>query len=84
MKREFMRWFDLMGLQRHIKVLGIFARLLLSRRQVRILEGFAAGARVRAKPPPRAIRETAQFAEYIATHIGPRFEAAQRRAGAPT
>lgn len=26
---EFMRWFDLMGLQRHIKVLGIFARLFL-------------------------------------------------------
>ncbi|GAB2190454.1 phosphotransferase [Sessilibacter sp. MAH1] len=25
----FMRWFDLMGLQRHIKVLGIFARLNL-------------------------------------------------------
>ncbi len=25
----FMRWFDLMGLQRHIKVLGIFARLSL-------------------------------------------------------
>lgn len=25
----FMRWFDLMGLQRHIKVLGIFARLYL-------------------------------------------------------
>ena len=24
---QFMRWFDLMGLQRHIKVLGIFARL---------------------------------------------------------
>ena len=24
---EFIRWFDLMGLQRHIKVLGIFARL---------------------------------------------------------
>ena len=24
---EFLRWFDLMGLQRHIKVLGIFARL---------------------------------------------------------
>ena len=24
---EFVRWFDLMGLQRHIKVLGIFARL---------------------------------------------------------
>ena len=26
-RREFLRWFDLMGLQRHIKVLGIFARL---------------------------------------------------------
>lgn len=25
--RSFLRWFDLMGLQRHIKVLGIFARL---------------------------------------------------------
>lgn len=26
---DFLRWFDLMGLQRHIKVLGIFARLSL-------------------------------------------------------
>jgi N-acetylmuramate 1-kinase len=26
-EREFLRWFDLMGLQRHIKILGIFARL---------------------------------------------------------
>ncbi len=26
---EFLRWFDLMGLQRHIKVMGIFARLAL-------------------------------------------------------
>jgi hypothetical protein len=25
--REYLRWFDLIGLQRHIKVLGIFARL---------------------------------------------------------
>jgi aminoglycoside/choline kinase family phosphotransferase len=25
--REFLRWFDLIGLQRHLKVLGIFARL---------------------------------------------------------
>lgn len=27
--KTFLRWFDLMGLQRHIKVLGIFARLWL-------------------------------------------------------
>ncbi len=26
-EREFVRWFDLVGLQRHLKVLGIFARL---------------------------------------------------------
>ncbi|MCS6946088.1 MAG: phosphotransferase, partial [Steroidobacteraceae bacterium] len=26
-EREFVRWFDIVGLQRHIKVLGIFARL---------------------------------------------------------
>ena len=24
---QFLRWFDLIGLQRHLKVLGIFARL---------------------------------------------------------
>lgn len=26
-KKQFIRWFDLMGVQRHLKVLGIFARL---------------------------------------------------------
>lgn len=28
-RNQFMRWFDLMGLQRHLKVLGTFARLYL-------------------------------------------------------
>lgn len=28
-EQQFLRWFDLMGLQRHIKVLGIFSRLSL-------------------------------------------------------
>ena len=28
-RQQWLRWFDLMGLQRHIKVLGIFARLYL-------------------------------------------------------
>ena len=27
MTREFLRWFDLIGVQRHLKVLGIFCRL---------------------------------------------------------
>jgi len=29
LETQFIRWFDLMGLQRHLKVLGIFARLAL-------------------------------------------------------
>ena len=28
-EQTFLRWFDLMGLQRHIKVMGVFARLAL-------------------------------------------------------
>ena len=28
-QEQFLRWFDLMGLQRHIKVMGVFARLAL-------------------------------------------------------
>ncbi|MCW8194456.1 phosphotransferase [Proteobacteria bacterium 005FR1] len=35
---QFMRWFDLMGLQRHIKVLGIFSRLALRDDKRRYLE----------------------------------------------
>ncbi len=34
---RFLRWFDLMGLQRHIKVLGIFARLWLRDGKARYL-----------------------------------------------
>ncbi|MBT3671648.1 MAG: phosphotransferase [Porticoccaceae bacterium] len=32
--QAFLRWFDLMGLQRHIKVMGIFSRLALRDRKV--------------------------------------------------
>ena len=35
--RQFLRWFDLTGLQRHIKVLGIFARLALRDNKVAYL-----------------------------------------------
>jgi hypothetical protein len=36
--RVFLRWFDLMGLQRHIKVMGIFARLALRDEKHRYLQ----------------------------------------------
>ena len=82
---EFIRWFDLMGLQRHIKVLGIFARLYYRdgkpgylRDLPRVLE--------HAREAAALYPETAEFADYIGTHIEGRFRAAQARtapAGAP-
>jgi aminoglycoside/choline kinase family phosphotransferase len=78
---EFVRWFDLMGLQRHIKVLGIFARLF-----------YRDGKSGYLKDLPRvldytqsaaaAYPETAQFAEFLQLRIAPAFAAAQARTGA--
>ncbi|MDP9014708.1 MAG: phosphotransferase [Pseudomonadota bacterium] len=77
----FLRWFDLMGLQRHIKVLGIFARLY-----------YRDGKRGYLKDLPRvldytravasAYPETAEFAVFLAQRIEPAFVAAQARVGA--
>jgi N-acetylmuramate 1-kinase len=79
---EFIRWFDLMGLQRHIKVLGIFARLF-----------YRDGKSAYLKDLPRVLAytretaalypETAEFADYLAVHVEDRFAAAQARAGGP-
>jgi N-acetylmuramate 1-kinase len=74
---EFARWFDLMGLQRHIKVLGIFARLF-----------YRDGKPGYLKDLPRVVHytreaaalypETAEFADYLAT-LGAAFAAAQSK-----
>jgi len=79
--REFIRWFDLMGLQRHIKVLGIFARLYYRDGKSGYLKDLP---RVLAYTEAAAALypETAEFSAYIGARIGPRFEAAQARAGA--
>ena len=78
---DFVRWFDLMGLQRHIKVLGIFARLYYRdgksgylKDLPRVLDYTRATA--------AAYPETAAFAAFVAAHIDPAFAAAQARAGA--
>ena len=78
-EREFIRWFDLAGLQRHIKVLGTFARLYYRDGKAQYL-----------KDLPRVLRytqeaagqyaEIAEFAEFIAARIEPEFPAAQERA----
>jgi aminoglycoside/choline kinase family phosphotransferase len=75
---EFIRWFDLMGLQRHIKVLGIFARLFYRDGKsgyLKDLPRVLAYAREAAALYP----ETAEFADYITT-LDADFAAAQSRA----
>src|SRR5450631_2892926 len=78
---DFVRWFDLMGLQRHIKVLGIFARLYYRDGKAgylkdlpRVLDYTRAAA--------AAYPDTAEFAEFVTTRIDPAFAAAQARVGA--
>jgi N-acetylmuramate 1-kinase len=75
----FVRWFDLTGLQRHLKVLGIFARLF-----------YRDGKPQYLKDLPRVLEyvrdtalvypETAAFAEFITGRIDLQFKAAQLRA----
>jgi len=79
--QEFIRWFDLMGLQRHIKVLGIFSRLYYRDGKSGYLKDLP---RVLAYTEAAAALypETAEFAAYIGARIHPRFETAQARAGA--
>jgi len=77
-EREFIRWFDLMGLQRHIKVLGIFARLYYRDGKAGYLKDLPrvlAYTRAAAALYP----ETQEFADYIAARIEPQFAAAQAR-----
>ena len=77
---EFLRWFDLMGLQRHIKVLGIFARLYYrdgKRGYLKDLPRVLAYTRATAAAHP----ETAEFADFLSTHVAPAFAAAQARVG---
>ncbi|HEX4151926.1 MAG TPA: phosphotransferase [Steroidobacteraceae bacterium] len=76
---EFIRWFDLLGLQRHVKVLGIFARLFYRDGKpgyLKDLPRVLAYTRETAALYP----ETAEFADYIRTHVDGRFSAAQARA----
>jgi aminoglycoside/choline kinase family phosphotransferase len=76
---QFIRWFDLMGLQRHIKVLGIFARLFYrdgKSQYLKDLPRVVAYARDTALSYP----ETAAFAQFIISRIDCEFEAAQQRA----
>jgi hypothetical protein len=76
---ELIRWFDLMGLQRHIKVLGIFARLYYRDGKPGYLEDLPRVLEY-ARDTAARYAETAEFARFIAERVDPRFEAAQAQA----
>lgn len=75
---QFMRWFDLTGLQRHIKVLGIFARLFYRDGKSQYLKDLP---RVLAYVRDTALKypETLAFSEFIAGRVDGAFQAAQQR-----
>ena len=75
---EFIRWFDLMGLQRHIKVLGIFARLFYRDGKPQYLKDLPRVLRY-TRDAAEAYAETAQLADFIARRIEPEFLDAQAR-----
>ncbi|HEX3395802.1 MAG TPA: phosphotransferase [Steroidobacteraceae bacterium] len=76
---EFLRWFDLVGLQRHIKVLGIFARLFYRDGKPQYLNDLPRVLDY-ARDTAAAYPETAAFAEFIVKRIDLEFPGAQRRA----
>jgi len=81
-RAQFLHWFDTMGLQRHVKVLGIFARLWHRDGKPGYLSDL-----------PRVLDYTiavtsalpalAAFDEYLRGEVVPAFAAAARRAGRP-
>jgi len=76
---EFVRWFDFVGLQRHLKVLGIFARLWYRDgkqsylRDLPTVLDYVLGA-------TGAYGELAEFERFLRAVVVPRFAAAQARA----
>ena len=76
---EYLRWFDLIGLQRHIKVLGIFARLFWRDGKVGYLNDLPltlAYVRETASRFP----ELCDFHRFVDTRLAPHLAAAHQRA----
>jgi aminoglycoside/choline kinase family phosphotransferase len=78
-ERDFLRWFDLAGLQRHIKVLGIFCRLYYRDGKNQYLRDLPRVLRY-VEAVAEAYPETVEFAQFMATRILPEFPGAQARA----
>ena len=69
-KQQFLRWFDLMGLQRHIKVLGIFSRLALRDSKTAYLSDIPLVMDYCLEVAAQ-YAETAAFAQWLKTEIAP-------------
>jgi hypothetical protein len=76
---EFMHGFDLVGLQRHIKVLGIFSRLYYRDGKAQYLKDLPRVLEY-TRDAAAAYAETAEFADFIADRVQREFLTAQSRA----
>jgi N-acetylmuramate 1-kinase len=77
--RQFLAWFDLMGLQRHIKVLGIFARLYWRDGKTGYL-GDLPRTLEYVRQAARLFPELAAFAGFVDARLVPGLAAANARA----
>ncbi len=75
---QFLRWFDLIGVQRHIKVLGIFCAPVVPRRQGRISRTTCRCTLDYVRRPARATRELRRLRRL------PRARTSRPRCRAPT
>ena len=80
-RAEFVRWFDLVGLQRHLKVLGIFARLWYRDGKSAYLADLPLVLDYVRETTP-LYDELAELDGFFTAEVLPRFAGAQARAGA--
>lgn len=76
---QFLRWFDLIGLQRHIKVLGIFARLFWRDGKTGYL-GDLPRTLGYVQAAARLYPELAAFADFVDARLAPDLATANERA----
>lgn len=77
--REFLRWFDLIGVQRHIKVLGIFARLWWRDGKIGYLDDLPLTLDYLRDTAARYL-ELRDFSRWLESRVAPNLAAARQRA----
>jgi aminoglycoside/choline kinase family phosphotransferase len=75
---QFLRWFDLIGVQRHIKVLGIFCRLWHRDRKIGYLADLPLTFEY-VRDACRRYPELVEFERWLAWRVAPQIEAANAR-----